>query len=320
MHRPLTTLLLLCCAALTQLGVAQRDATVGHINILPAALPLVAEAAGIYDELGLNANVIAFADGPSTAQALVAGQLDVAYVGYTLAYLWASQDAPVRILGRAANIDLVVMARQDAGIAELADLRGRTVGTPPNGTPPDVIFRGLVLPEAGLSGADIEQIQVPPPTLLPGLATGQFEAAVMPEPWGTIAKLQLEPVQVFDINDLLPEAVSVGIVFVTTQRTLEEKPELVEVLVEAHKRTVALSESDPETFNQLLADGFFPNGVETPSGTIEGRTVVDQAMARLSFGYELPEEAIEQMEALAAVLVELGIIEETIPVRGLIVQ
>lgn len=306
--------------AFAQAAFAQTEASIGYINILPAALPLVTEAAGIYEELGLDVEVTAFADGPSTVQGLVSGQLDGAYVGYTLAYLWARNGAPIRILGKAANIDLVIMARQDSGITTLADLAGRTVGSPPNGTPPDVIFRGLVLPEAGLTGADLEQLKVPPPTLLPGLASGQFDAAVMPEPWGTLAKLQIDPVQIFDINELLPASVSVGTVFVTTQRVLDEKPELVEALVEAHKRAADLAENDPDMFNQLLADGFFPNGVETPSGTVDGRTVIDQAMARISFGYELSEGAIAQMEALANVLVDLGIIEETIPVRDLIVQ
>lgn len=301
-------------------GIAfgQIEANIGYINILPAALPLVTEASGIYDSVGVDATVTAFSDGPSTVQGLVSGQLDGAYVGYTLAYLWANNGAPVRILGKAANIDLVVMARQGSGITSLADLAGRKVGSPPNGTPPDVIFRGLVLPEADLTGDDIEQIKGPPPSLLPGLASGQFEAAVMPEPFGTLAKLQIDPVQVFDISEILPESVSVGTVFVTTQRVLDEKPDLVAALAEAHQQAAALGENDPDTFNQLLADGFFPNGVKTPNGEIDGRTVIDQAMARISFGYELSDGAVEQMEALATVLVDLGIIEAPLDLNTII--
>ena len=301
---------------LVGLSFAQLKARVGYVNVLPAALPLVAEEFGLYKEAGLEIELTPFGDGPTMMQALIAGQLDAVYVGFAPAYLWAVRGAPIKILSKAANFDLVVLARADSGIQSPKDLKGRRVGVLPKGSMPDVLFRGQVLKDAGLKASDLTLIYTKAPNLVPGLATGRIEAAVMLEPWTTIARLQLELVQVYDINQVWPE--STGPVLATTQNVIEEKPEVLRALLRAHKKAAEMAEARPEAVNRLLARVYFPNGVKTPKGTVDGVTVIAQARRRIRYGFGVSEAALRQMEAVARILKELGYIPEVLPVSAVV--
>ncbi|AEB12484.1 ABC transporter substrate-binding protein [Marinithermus hydrothermalis] len=307
---------LMLLSLLAGLALAQPTARVGYVNVLPAALPLVADAFGLYEEAGLEVELTPFGDGPTMMQALIAGQLDAVYVGFAPAYLWAVRGAPIKILSKAANFDLVVLARADSGIQTPQDLAGRRVGVLPKGSMPDVLFRGQVLKEAGLKTSDLTLIHTKAPNLVPGLATGQLEAAVMLEPWTTIARLQLDLVEVYDINQAWPE--STGPVLATTERVIAERPGLLRALLQAHKKAATLSETQADAVNRLLAQTYFPQGVQTPHGPVDGVTVIAQARRRIRYGFGVSEAALRQMEAVAQMLKTLGYIPKVRPITEVV--
>ncbi len=119
--------------------------------------------------------------GAQQLRALVAsGSVDFAGLHLPTAALFSDRDLEVRFLGASLGNVLHVVT-DDAELASLEDLRGRTVAVPMRGEFPDIMFRAT-LKEAGLTGSvEIRYVA----TALDAanlVASGSVRAAVVAEP------------------------------------------------------------------------------------------------------------------------------------------
>ena len=83
-----------------------------------------------------------FNAGPSLIEALIAGEIDIGYVGPgpTLnGYL--KSDGDIRVLAGAAANGVVIVAGKDSGINTLDDLKGKVIATPQQGNTQDIAAR-----------------------------------------------------------------------------------------------------------------------------------------------------------------------------------
>ncbi|EET89077.1 ABC-type nitrate/sulfonate/bicarbonate transport system, periplasmic component [Clostridium carboxidivorans P7] len=70
-----------------------------------------------------------FNAGPAEIEALLAGELDIAYVGPGPAVNgYARSKGEIQIISGASDAGAVLIARKDAGIKEVKDLQGKKVG------------------------------------------------------------------------------------------------------------------------------------------------------------------------------------------------
>jgi NitT/TauT family transport system substrate-binding protein len=188
---------MLLCAAVR--AGAVETVTVGWTPSTPMSPALIANDKGYFARLGLKLDLDAFRGAMDAMAALATGKLDVSLGGVTAGMLNAVARgldarvvAPLSIQPPAPGSTPLVVRKDlwDGGaIRTAADLRGRKVAV--NGAGNGVDYRlSLVLESAGMSLKDADVVKLSFPEMVTALETHGIEAAVVGEPFGTIAVKQ----------------------------------------------------------------------------------------------------------------------------------
>lgn len=137
----------------------------------------VAQKAGYFTQHGLEVNVVNFSTGVEALQALTAGQVDIATAAAASAALTKTPELRVVADGSRWN-GFRIVACKESGIASLADLGGKRIGTP-LGTS-GAYFASSVLAEAK---ADAELVQVAPSAIVTAATQVDVDAASIFQPY-----------------------------------------------------------------------------------------------------------------------------------------
>jgi NitT/TauT family transport system substrate-binding protein len=181
--------------AATQAGAAET-VTVGWTPSTPMAPALIAADKGYFARLGIAPDLDAFRGAMDAMAALATGQLDVSLGGVTAGFfnsiargLDARVVAPLSIQPPAPGSTPLVVRKDlwDAGaIRAAADLKGRKVAV--NGAGNGVDYRlSLILASMGMSLKDADVTKLGFPDMVTALRTKGIDAAVIGEPFGTLA-------------------------------------------------------------------------------------------------------------------------------------
>ncbi|MDX2007859.1 MAG: ABC transporter substrate-binding protein [Meiothermus sp.] len=272
----------------------------GYLTVLPMGLGLIAQDRGFYKEGNLEVELIPFNDLQPLMTALAAGQLEAAQTGFPASYVWAARGAPIKVIAKAAHPDILILAREDSGITDPEMLRGRNLGTPPVGSTPEVLFKGKVLPQYRLRPSDLNLLPSPPPTLVGGLATKRFDAAVFPQPWATIAELSLPVRRVLDFGKVWNN--QVGSVLAVNQPWLQRSRPQALALIRAQRKAAEFIRSNPADAARILAATFIPRPVDTPRGPVPGPEVMARALKEMIFDWRIGRSDLAAMAELMATL------------------
>ncbi|MCE9668497.1 ABC transporter substrate-binding protein [Myxococcus stipitatus] len=262
--RALRSVCVLVLAGLALLGTGCKRESSSHAANAPLRLgffpnithaqALVGNAEGAFAaEPGVGKlEVKQFNAGPAAMEALVAGSLDVSYVGTGPAintYLKAGKE--LRIIAGAVDGGAMLVTRTAKSAAEL---KGKKVATPQLGNTQDIALR-YWLKQQGLStnidgSGDVQIVPLTNSDILVQYLRGGIEGAWVPEPWGT--RMLLEPEgggQVLvDEKTLWPDGRFPTTVIVTTRKVLEtQRPRLV-ALLRAHVKLTERWKQDPAGF------------------------------------------------------------------------
>jgi NitT/TauT family transport system substrate-binding protein len=233
-------LLLLCaiCAGLlTGCGSgtsATRVVRVGYLSTDMHQLAYyVAREKGFFTQEGLDVREVgAFSAGPEEMSAFSAGQLDMGYVGAAPAITFASQGmADIKIVAQANTIGSSIVVRPGLDIADVNGLKGRTVAIPGVSTMQDFILH-KALDEAGVDPAEVNIIVVKPPDMIASLASGQIDAAVVWEPYPTMAVAQNAGRVLITSAKILPDHPCCMVV--VDSKFLKDNPDTVKRFIAAH--------------------------------------------------------------------------------------
>ena len=127
---------------------AAQEIRIGWVYAMANAPVLVADSNGYFKEEGLEAKLLSFTSGPLLKQAMVAGEIDLAYIGSPPVYHWYSRGLESKILAKVNYGQAAVMSRKDSDVMTLADLKGRKMAGVRKGSGMDVLLRGYVIGEA----------------------------------------------------------------------------------------------------------------------------------------------------------------------------
>ena len=206
-------------------------------------------AAALGDATALE--TFTFDAGTEAAEALLAGSLDLTFIGPNPAINAFAQSGgeAVRIVSGSTSGGAFLVVRE--GITSAADLAGLTIATPSLGNTQDVALRAW-LKNNGFEttvdgGGDVVVLPQKNSTTLESFINGDIDGAWVPEPWATRLVNEGGGVVLVDERDLWTET---GGEFVTTHllvRTefLDQHPDTVAAIIEGLAAAIDSISADP---------------------------------------------------------------------------
>ena len=324
-HPRLFHSLVLAAAVLTASACAGDDAATSPAGTPPASVRLglfpnvthapalvgVAKgtfAAALGDATDLE--TFAFDAGTEAAEALLAGSLDLTFIGPNPAInAFAQSDGEaVRIVAGSTSGGAFLIVRE--GITSPSDLAGLTIATPSLGNTQDVALRAW-LAENGFEttpngGGDVVVLPQKNSTTLESFINGDIDGAWVPEPWATRLVNEGGGVVLVNERDLWTETDGE---FVTTHllvRTefLQRHPDTVAAIVEGLADAIDAIAADPVDAQADVVDQ-----IRTITGTDPDPGTIAAAFENLTFTLDPIAGSLARSAADATSVGLLGEIE-----------
>jgi NitT/TauT family transport system substrate-binding protein len=246
-----------------------------------------------------------FNAGPEAVEALFSDALDVTYIGPNPAInaFAQSRGEAVRIVAGATSGGAALVVAPS--ISKPADLKGKKLATPQLGNTQDVALRAW-LKHQGLSanlegGGDVSIAPQPNAQTLETFRSGVVQGAWLPEPWVSRLVLEGGGAVLVDERSLWPNGQFVTTHLVVRRQFLDEHPDLVKKVVEAHVKAVDDANADPAGARALVN-----RALERVTGKALPEQVIERAWQSLGFTVD-PLEASLRRSAKDAE--EVGLLE-----------
>jgi NitT/TauT family transport system substrate-binding protein len=217
------------------------------------AVGLVGVAQGTFQKaLGENVklDVKSFNAGPALIEALLAGEVDLGYVGPNPAingYVKSRGEA-LRVIVGASSGGAFFVVRPEANIKTAKDLDGKKLATPQKGGTQDVALRHY-LKANGLKsndeGGTVSILPTQNPDILTLFRKGELDGAWVPEPWGTRLLQEANGQLFIDERDQWPDGKFITTVVVVSGKFLKAHPDLVKKFLAAHVDVVKFIQDKP---------------------------------------------------------------------------
>ncbi len=254
-----------------------------------------------------------FNAGPAEIEALLAGELDMGYIGPGPAINgYTKSKGEIQIIGGASDAGAVLVARKDADIKEVKDLQGKKVAIPQFGNTQDLSLRAL-LKENGLKdktkGGTVEIVQAENPDIKTLLDQSRIDAALVPEPWGSRLEKEIGAKLVLDYNKVWREGQYSTAVIVARKDFIKKHPEVVEKFLKAHIDITDYINKDNEGAKSAINDEL---GKLTKKPL--PKEVLDSSFKRVVVTNNPEKKSIEEMVDLS---VDVGFLREKPDLKNL---
>ena len=300
---------------------ALPGAPVLHLAYFPNvthAPGIVGVANGSFQKAVGNSVVVkpyVFNAGPEEMEALLAGQVDIGYVGpgpATNAFA-KSQGRALVIIAGACDNGASLVAASGARISTVKDLDGKRVAVPQVGGTQDISLRHF-LSQQGLKteekGGTVKVLGVKNPDILTLFKKGDLDAAWVPEPWASRLVEEAHARVVVDEKDLWPAKRFSTTVVVARKDYLEKHPQQVAAFLQAHAEVVSWLKTHPEDGQKLVN-----SELKRLTGKQLSAKVLKDAWGHVDFVSEPNRESID---AQAKAAVDAGYLSPGASLDGLV--
>ncbi|MBA4021727.1 MAG: ABC transporter substrate-binding protein [Gordonia sp.] len=143
-----------------------------------AQIPVAADAR-LFDDQGIDVKVINFSSGVEALQAVAAGQVDITTAADVPTSAALVRNPALRVVGDGSRWEgSKIVARRDAGVNTVADLAGKTVGTPLGTSAAYYISNALAT-----DNIDAELVQVAPSAIVTAISQSNVDAVSIFQPY-----------------------------------------------------------------------------------------------------------------------------------------
>jgi len=191
-----------------------------------------------------------FPTGVPEMQAMVAGELDMAYVGTAPPISAISAGLPAKIVA-AVNIngsDLVL--KPDLEYNGPASLAGLSIGTFPPGSIQDTVMKKWLM-ENGVEVSKVDIKAMAPGPAISALSAGKIDGVFLPHPAPSIIELKGKGKHAVASGEMWPNHACCSLV--VTDKLIKEQPELVEQIIKTHIKATDYINAHPEEAAQIYA-------------------------------------------------------------------
>lgn len=240
-------------------AMAEEAIRVGHFPNITHVQGLVAHhlsrtGHGWFEErLGKDVKIewYSYNAGPSAIEAILAGTIDMTYVGPNPALNAYSKSGgdEIRILAGAAAGGAALVVQSDSGLKQPADFRGKTIATPQLGNTQDVACRAW-LANGGLkitqTGGEAFVVPTPNPDQISQFQQRKLDAVWTVEPW--VSRLEREA----GGKVVLEQSKESITILVSGVKFLKTKRELAAKFAQAHRELTEWIVAHPEEAKRMV--------------------------------------------------------------------
>jgi len=299
--------------AVADSGPAEVDSIKIGYSAWPGWFPLaVAEEAGIFDQVGLDVDLVYFADYIASIDAMAAGELD--FVTQTLndtmaSVAFGSDQVIVVVNDNSTGNDKIIC---DGSINSIEDMAGKTVAAEAGVVDHFLLDQGLA--SVGMTEDDIDFRGVLTDAAAAGFAGGEFDCVGVFAPFWITALEREGSHEVFssaDFPGLIPDHI------VATRDIVDGNPAAVQKLVDAWYLTLDYMKDNPDEATTIMA-GVAETSVEEYEQFAEGTTLftAEEALAAFQPGDDTTSLQ-HTAELINPFLVDSGFTETEAPLDGL---
>ena len=307
------------------------EVRLGYFPNLTHGTALVGLSEGFYeDALAENgASLVAqdFNSGTDTIEALLGGGLDATYIGPspTVTAYSESNGEAIRVIAGATSGGAALVVQPEIG--NLEDLRGKIVATPSVGNTQDIAARyhfkteGFETDTDG--GGDVSILGQDNSVTVQAFQQGEIAGAWVPEPYVSILKESGGKV-LLDESELWPDGEFVTTQLIVRTEFLEEHPDLVENLVNAHVESTTFINDNPDEAKTIIGEQLLELTqselpVEVLTSAFDSLTFTNDPLAATlleSAAHAEEVEVIEPVEADLNALYDLDPLNEVLAEAG----
>jgi len=194
-----------------------------------------------------------FNAGPSLIEALIAGDIDIGYVGPgpTLTAWSETHGQAITVISGAAANGVLIVAGPHSNIHSLADLAGKKIATPQRNNTQDISARHY-LRDVLHEEDDTNVIPIANPEQVGRMLAGDIDAAWTPEPWASRLVATAGGTIIAEEKDLWPRHQFSLTVVIARSDFLHEHPDLVRKILAVHQSwTKRLNDSPADSGPRL---------------------------------------------------------------------
>lgn len=218
-----------------------------------------------------------FPTGDPEMQAMMSGQIDVAYVGSAPVITALSQGLDAKIVEPVQINGSSLVLRPEYKYNSPADLKGLKIATYPTGTIQDTLLREW-LKENGLDPVkDVSIVGMTPGDAMSAITAKQVQAVFLPHPSPTIVEKQGNGRTVVQSGQMEPDHACC--VLVVSGKLIREHPEIVEQIVKTHIKATEYNNANMDEAAQIFSNKTTVD-VETVKASLkewDGRWITDPA-------------------------------------------
>jgi len=239
----------------------------------------------------IKINWITFNAGPSEIEAMFAGAVDIGYIGPVPAvsgYIQSNGD--LYIIAGASNGGSVLVSRNDAGIGSAGDLAGKTVAIPQFGNTQHLSLLALLTANGiapSTHGGDVKVVPSSNADIANLMDRKNIDAALVPEPWGSILEFNQNGRVVLDYDQVDPNGIPSTAVVIVRKDFLDAYPDAVAKFIQAHKEATAYINDDLANALRVINAQM----AEITQKPIE-EYVLENSFKRLEITWEIPFSSI----------------------------
>ena len=243
-----------------------------------------------------------FGSGPAAIEALLAGEIDLTYVGPSPAIngFIRSEGKALRVIAGAVQGGAVFVRRSDVVLNRLEDFSTKRFASPQIGNTQDISLRTYLAAMGHLTkekGGTVEVLPMANADILSLFLRKQLDGAWVPEPWGAILVHRAQGVIIVDERDLWPDGKFATTVLVASQKFLETRPEWVQRMVNAHVELTRWIQEHRQEVGAILNDEI----AKYTRKRLE-ETILTDALSRLEVTVDPLESSLETFFDRARVL------------------
>ncbi|MET0908435.1 MAG: aliphatic sulfonate ABC transporter substrate-binding protein [Ilumatobacteraceae bacterium] len=286
--------------------------TIGY-SAWPGWFPLaVTEQAGIFEQVGLDVELVYFADYIASIDAMAAGELD--FVTQTLndtmaSVAFGSEQVIVVVNDNSTGNDKIIC---DGSIGSIEEMAGKTVAAEAGVVDHFLLVQGLE--SVGMTEDDIDFRGVLTDAAAAGFAAGEFDCVGVFAPFWLTALEREGSAEVFssaDFPGLIPDHI------VATRDIVDTNPRAVQKMVDAWYLTLDYMADNPDETTEIMA-AVAEISVEEYESFAEGTTLFSAEDALAAFQPGDDTTSLEYTaELINPFLVESGFTESEAPLDGL---